>query len=79
MGISWTDIEILSQPGGAPLPQLRGPARARFEAMGGASLSISLTHDLDIAQAFCVLLCMEQITVDAPDVSSDQIRDGARA
>lgn len=59
-GIQWTDIEIHNQSGGAPVSRLHGAAKIRFEALGGFSLSISLTHDQDLAQAFCVLLSTGQ-------------------
>lgn len=59
-GIQWTDIEILNQTSGAPFACLHGAAQTRYEALGGFSLSISLTHDQDLAQAFCVLLSTSQ-------------------
>jgi len=56
-GIQWTDIEILTQTSGAPFSQLHHAAKHRYDSLGGISLSISLSHDQDLAQAFCVLLC----------------------
>ncbi|MDD2457596.1 MAG: holo-ACP synthase [Eubacteriales bacterium] len=62
-GIQWTDIEILSLSSGAPVATLHGAAKKRYDALGGLSLSISLTHDQDLAQAFCVLLHTSQADV----------------
>jgi holo-[acyl-carrier protein] synthase len=58
-GITWLDIEIIPSSGGAPEVRLHAAAKARFLALQGQSLAISLTHDLDLAQAFCVMLCAD--------------------
>ena len=55
--ISWTDLEILSEPSGLPVAVLHAAARERYVALGGISIAISLAHEQDIAQAFCVILC----------------------
>jgi len=67
-GIQWTDIEVLTQTGGAPFPRLHHAAKHRYESLSGISLSISLTHDQDLAQAFCVLLSASQ---PAPSPAND--------
>lgn len=79
LGISWTDIEILSQPSGLPVPHLHGPAQARYAALGGRSLSVSLTHDQDLAQAFCVLLGTLQSESTGADPVQEQTSSGVRA
>lgn len=64
-GIQWTDIEILTKASGAPFASLHGAANSRYEALGGLSLAVSLTHDQDLAQAFCVLLHTNQVDMHA--------------
>lgn len=56
-GIAWTDLEILREPSGAPVVRLHGAARDLYVELGGQSLALSLTHDQNLAQAFCVMLC----------------------
>lgn len=56
-GIGWTDLEILRDTSGAPVVSLHGAARQLYDDLHGQSLSLSLSHDLDLAQAFCVMLC----------------------
>lgn len=56
LNISWTDLEILSEPSGMPVAILHAAANERFQAIGGISVAISLAHEQDIAQAFCVIL-----------------------
>ncbi|NCA99597.1 MAG: holo-[acyl-carrier-protein] synthase [Clostridia bacterium] len=75
-GIQWTDIEILTQTGGAPIARLHGAAKIRYETLGGLSLAISLTHDQDLAQAFCVLLSSGQAAPFSEDDSTDRIARG---
>lgn len=60
-GVRWTDLEILKNSNGAPEVCLHGAAKLLYEESGGISLSLSLSHDGDLAQAFCVLLCTKQI------------------
>jgi len=54
-GITWTDIIIQRQANGAPMIELTGSARAAYQRIGGCDLAISLTHERDLAMAFCVL------------------------
>lgn len=54
-GLTWTDVEILSSPGGAPDLRLHGGARARADELGVRGLHLSLTHTGDVAGAFLVL------------------------
>ncbi len=56
-GVALKDIEIVRAPGGAPEILLHRGALARYEKLGGCSLSISLTHEGDLAIATCVILC----------------------
>ena len=60
-GVSWTDLEILKNKNGAPEVQLHGAARLLYEQHKGISLSLSLSHDGDLAQAFCVMLCINPL------------------
>lgn len=55
-GVRWLDLEILRDLSGKPQVILHGAARGVYKQMGGISLSLSLSHDCDLAQAFCVML-----------------------
>lgn len=55
-GIEWTDLEILRDASGAPAVRLHGAAKQYYQDLGGQSLALSLSHDQDLAQAFCVML-----------------------
>ncbi len=53
-GISPGDIEVLSAPDGKPLLSLSGQAKEKAEALGIASLEISLSHSREYAVAVVV-------------------------
>ncbi len=50
-GISWKDIEILSDPIGKPLVHLYGRAQKQANAVGLDKLAISLSHSKEYAIA----------------------------
>ncbi len=50
-GVSWRDIEILSNKRNAPLVYLHGRALARARKLGIAEIAISLSHSRDYAVA----------------------------
>ena len=52
-GISWKEIEILSDPKGKPLVQLYGKAKSQAGSLGLNNLAISLSHSKEYAIA-CV-------------------------
>jgi holo-[acyl-carrier protein] synthase len=54
-GGSWTEVEVVSAPSGAPSIRLSGAAAALAEARGVRSIHLSLTHSDDTAAAFVVL------------------------
>jgi holo-[acyl-carrier protein] synthase len=54
-GVTWTEVEVVSAPSGAPELRLHGGAKARAEALGARRLHLSLTHSGDVAAAFLVL------------------------
>lgn len=54
-GISWTDIEVITNETGAPSIILSGMAKEKFKLSGGESISISLSHGDDHAIAFAVI------------------------
>lgn len=56
-GVRWTDIQIVRITGDAPRVQLQGAAAQRYLELKGQSVSISMSHDGDLALAFCVLDC----------------------
>lgn len=64
MGIMWTDIRVTSQSSeqgglyGQPLVHLYGRAADRYNDLNGQSISISMSHDGDLAIAFCVISCL---------------------
>jgi len=53
-GVSWCDIEILSNRRRAPLVYLHGRARRRARKLGIKELAISLSHSRDYAVASVV-------------------------
>lgn len=60
-GVQWTDIRIgqrkedASQQTGQPIVYLSGKALKRYQEMNGTSISISMSHDGDLALAFCII------------------------
>lgn len=54
-GVVWRDIEVVRR-GGPPQLQLRGPAAARFAALGGRSSAVTITHTDTLAMAHVILL-----------------------
>ncbi|MFT4299428.1 MAG: holo-ACP synthase [Aeromicrobium sp.] len=53
-GLSWTDIEVVTDDRGAPSFELTGPARARVRDLGITALHLSISHDGPVATAFVV-------------------------
>ncbi len=53
-GISWREIEILSQPSGKPVVRLYGKAQHYATSLGLKELAISLSHSKEYAIAFVV-------------------------
>ena len=53
-GISWKEIEILSEPGGKPSVHLHGRAQNRANSLGLDNLAISLSHSREYAVA-CIV------------------------
>lgn len=54
-GVTWTEVEVISAPSGAPHLELHGGARLRAEALGVHRVHVSLTHSGDVAAAFVVI------------------------
>lgn len=54
-GVSAFAIEVTHDSAGAPGIALHDGAKARFEALGGKRIHLSLAHEGDLAQAFCVI------------------------
>lgn len=54
-GLSWHDIEILSDLSGEPLVYLSSRAMDQVTARGGSQVRISLTHNRTQAVAFAIL------------------------
>ena len=55
-GVSWREMEVQRERGGAPRLVLSGRSRAIGEAMGARRMLLSLTHDGDYALAEAVLI-----------------------
>ncbi|GAI82167.1 unnamed protein product [marine sediment metagenome] len=53
-GISWKEIEILSESSGKPLVHLQGKAQNQANSLGLNNLAISLSHSRQYAIAFVV-------------------------
>jgi len=53
-GISWTEIEILTDSSGKPLVHLHGKAKNRADYLGLDNLVISLSDSKEYAIAFVV-------------------------
>lgn len=48
-------IEVTHDENGAPGIMLHGTAKARFDALGGGCVQLSLTHEGDMAMAFVIV------------------------
>lgn len=53
-GISWRDIEVHNEPGGAPKVRLRGGARDVLEKSGIRAMHISISHCRSFATATAI-------------------------
>jgi len=53
-GISWKDIEILSDATGQPMVRLHGKARIQADYMRLESLAVSLSHSREYAIALAI-------------------------
>lgn len=56
-GMSWQDIEVVTDAAGAPEFLLRGAAEARARELGIVTAHVSLSHDVLVATAFVVAEC----------------------
>lgn len=56
-GVRWTDIRVCRVRGDAPRVTLHGGAARRYQELKGQSISISMSHEADLALAFCVISC----------------------
>ena len=54
-GISWQDLEVARQPGGAPTMRYSGRAGEFFARLGAARAHVSLTHTATVAFAVVIL------------------------
>ena len=54
-GVLWRDVEVVRH-GGPPQLKLQGGAARRFEAMGGRSSLLTITHTDDLAMAQVMIL-----------------------
>ncbi len=55
-GIKWTDIEILTQPGGKPLVGISGIAREVCGQLGIDEILVSISHTKNYATAFATAI-----------------------
>lgn len=77
-GVAWTDIRVSRQKAapdglsGQPVILLSGQALDRYHDLNGQSISISMSHDDDLAIAFCVISSpTERTETDCRMISSD--------
>ncbi len=56
-GMSWQDIEVVTDPQGAPSFALHGAAAARAKELGIVTAHLSISHDTTVATAFVVAEC----------------------
>ena len=54
-GIRLGDIQVVNDPSGRPSMVLYGAALARLDAVGGARVHVSLTHESDNAIAIAII------------------------
>jgi holo-[acyl-carrier protein] synthase len=54
-GVLWRDVEVVRR-GGPPQLRLHGGAARRFQAIGGRSSLLTITHSEDLAMAQVMLL-----------------------
>jgi holo-[acyl-carrier protein] synthase len=54
-GVLWRDVEVVRR-GGPPQLQLHGGAARRFQAMGGRSSLVTITHSDELAMAQVLIL-----------------------
>jgi holo-[acyl-carrier protein] synthase len=54
-GVLWRDVEVVRR-GGPPQLQLHGGAARRFQAIGGRSSLLTITHSDDLALAQVLIL-----------------------
>ena len=53
-GMSWQDVEVVTDGAGAPSVQLSGAAADRVAELGIRSVHVSLAHDTSVATGFVV-------------------------
>ncbi|MEH3032682.1 MAG: holo-ACP synthase [Aeromicrobium erythreum] len=53
-GMSWQDVEVVTDEAGAPSVQLSGAAADRAAELGITTLHVSLAHDTGVATGFVV-------------------------
>lgn len=59
-GVAFTEMEVLPDRNGMPVVNLTGHARSVYEALGGESISVSISHDNGCAVAMCVIQCQDK-------------------
>jgi holo-[acyl-carrier protein] synthase len=56
-GMTWQEIEVVTDPQGAPSFVLHGAAAARAKELGITGTHLSISHDTSVATAFVVAEC----------------------
>ncbi|MDO5285743.1 MAG: holo-ACP synthase [Actinomycetia bacterium] len=54
-GLSWHDAEVVTDPAGRPVFEVRGSVAERLAALGAARIHLSLSHDGGLAVAMVVV------------------------
>ena len=50
----WHDVRVERAPTGAPRLALEGTSKARMDSLGASQVLVALTHERQMAAAFCV-------------------------
>ncbi|MEZ0092115.1 holo-ACP synthase [Streptacidiphilus sp. EB129] len=53
-GLSWTDVEVRTEPSGRPVLEVRGTVAARAAELGVRTWHLSLSHDAGVASAVVI-------------------------
>ncbi|HET7385722.1 MAG TPA: holo-ACP synthase [Nocardioidaceae bacterium] len=54
-GLGWLDAEVVTEPSGNPVLEMRGSVLARANDLGVRTVHVSLSHDAGVASAVVVL------------------------
>jgi holo-[acyl-carrier protein] synthase len=50
-GVTWSELQVIREPGGRPILELTGRARLLADKLGVKAISLSITHTRNLAMA----------------------------